>query len=40
MSVTDIKQPVNFLIWTLGVFMLAAIARVGWEFGGKLWAMF
>lgn len=33
----DTKTPVGFLIWTLGVLAFSAVARIGWELGGRLW---
>lgn len=36
----DIKSPANFALWALGVFVFAIIARVGWEFGGRLFGAF
>lgn len=26
--------------WTLGVIVWALVARIGWELGGRLWALF
>jgi len=34
----DLKTPVGFFMWTLGVLAFALVARVGWEIGGRLWA--
>lgn len=35
------KNPVpHTLGWMLGALVLALIARIGWELGGKLWSLF
>lgn len=36
----DLKTPAGFLLWTLGVLVLAIVARIGWELGGRLWGAF
>lgn len=35
----DSKSPVQFLIWTIAVLAWALVARVGWEIGGRVWAL-
>jgi len=34
----ELKTPVHFLLWTVGVLVLALVARIGWEIGGRIWA--
>jgi len=34
------KTPSNAFIWAIGILILALVARVGWEMGGKVWGMF
>lgn len=34
------NTPVSFLLWTVGVLVLATVARIGWEVGGKVWGLF
>lgn len=29
----------NAILWTLGVLALSCVGRIGWEIGGRLWAM-
>lgn len=36
----EVKTPAGFALYTIGVLVLSAIARVGWEIGGRLWAVF
>jgi len=36
----DLKTPVGFIAWTVGVLALALVARIGWEIGGRLWSLF
>lgn len=40
MPAPDIKTPVGFIVWTIGVLSLSLVARIGWECGGKLWSLF
>ena len=36
----DLKTPVGFLAWTIGVPAFSLVARIGWEIGGKIWGLF
>lgn len=35
----DLKSPSTFALWAFGVLVLATVARVGWEIGGRLWGL-
>ena len=35
----NFKSAGSVVIWTLGVLAWSAVARVGWELGGKIWQM-
>jgi len=36
----EMKNAGQIAAWTFGVLVAGAMARIGWEIGGKLWAVF
>jgi hypothetical protein len=40
MTITDWKTPAGFLMWAVAVLAAAAVARIGWELGARLLAVF
>lgn len=36
----DTKTAAGFVMWTVGTLLLAGVARIGWEIGGRIWALF
>lgn len=35
----NFKSAGNVVVWTLGVLAWSMVARIGWEFGGRVWSM-
>lgn len=36
----DMKQGAGFALYCVAVLVFAILARIGWEIGAKLWAVF
>lgn len=35
----DLKSGAGVALWVVGVLVLAMVARIGWEIGGKIWGI-